>query len=70
MSAQGIVTRGDNALRPDPALSPGDILGRVTHVERDGTRVAIPAASLRLRAVARKLRCQLFSLSQLIRSVV
>jgi len=70
MSAQSVITRGDNAHRTDPSLSPGDILGRVTHVERDGAPVAVPAAPVRMRAVARKLRWQLFSLSQLIRSVV
>ena len=71
MTPHGIITRGDNALRPDAALPPSDILGRVTHVERDGATVAVPAAPVRIRVAAARVRNRLIlSLSQLIRSVV
>jgi signal peptidase I len=71
MSAQSIITRGDNAYRPDPSFSPSDILGRVTHLERDGATVAVPAAPRRIRLAAARVRNRLFfSLSQLVRSVV
>lgn len=65
-----ILTRGDNALRRDDALRTSDILGRITHVEREGATVTVPSAPLRIRVVARRLRRRFFSLSQLIRSVV
>ena len=71
ISAQSIITRGDNIFRPDAALSPSDILGHVTHIERDGVTVAVPAAPRRIRLAAARVRNRLiFSLSQLVRSVV
>lgn len=33
VSAHGIITRGDNALRVDPLVEPGNILGRIAEVE-------------------------------------
>jgi phage repressor protein C with HTH and peptisase S24 domain len=65
-----IVTRGDNALRLDDSLRPSDILGRITHVEREGATVTVQSAPLRIRVVARRLRRYFFSLSQLVRSFV
>jgi hypothetical protein len=52
-----IVTRGDNATAPDPALHTSRILGRVTYVERDGAQqrldrlspVALAARRFRIR---------------------
>ena len=70
MTRETIITRGDNALRRDAVLRPSDILGRITHVEREGATVTVPSAPLRIRVVARRLHRRLFSLSQLIRSVV
>jgi signal peptidase I len=67
---QMIITRGDNALRRDGILDPSAILGRITHIERQGATVTVPSAPLRIRVIARRLRRHLFSLSQLIRSVV
>ena len=67
---QTIITRGDNALRRDGALRLSDILGRITHVEREGATVTVPSAPLRIRVLARRLSRHLFSLSQLVRSVV
>jgi phage repressor protein C with HTH and peptisase S24 domain len=34
ISARGIVTRGDNSLRTDPAVEPAKVLGRVVEVEQ------------------------------------
>jgi hypothetical protein len=53
-------TRGDNAIGRDAAVPHGAILGRITHIERDGATVAVPAVPFRR---------NLLSLSQLIRSV-
>lgn len=52
-----IVTRGDNATAPDPALETSRILGRVAYVERDGVQqrldrlspVALAARRFRIR---------------------
>jgi hypothetical protein len=60
-------TRGDNAAARDAAVSQTAIIGRITHVERDGATVAVPRP--RLRVAARRVRRNLLSLSQLIRSV-
>jgi signal peptidase I len=71
ITPDGITTRGDNTLRRDPAVRHQHILGRITHVEREGATVTVPTAPLRIRVVARNLhRALLFSLSQLIRSLL
>jgi signal peptidase I len=70
LSRETIITRGDNALTRDAALRHSDILGRITHVERQGATVTVPTAPLRIRVVARTLRRHLLSLSQIIRSLV
>jgi signal peptidase I len=70
LSPETIITRGDNALTRDAALRHSDILGRITHVERQGATVTVPSAPLRIRVVARTLRRHLLSLSQIIRSLV
>jgi signal peptidase I len=70
LTRESIITRGDNALRRDGALRPSDILGRITHVEREGATVTVPSAPLRIRVVAQRVRRHLFSLSQLVRSLV
>ena len=70
LTRETIITRGDNALRRDGVLHPSDILGRITHVEREGAAVTVPSAPLRIRVVAHRARRHLFSLSQLIRSFV
>ena len=33
ISERGIITRGDNSLRSDPMVEPGNILGRIAEVE-------------------------------------
>lgn len=58
---RSITTRGDNAVQRDAELSQTAILGRVTHIERDGATIAVPAAPFRR---------NLLSLSRLIRSLV
>jgi hypothetical protein len=65
-----VTTRGDNALHRDAPVSHQSILGRITHVERDGALAGPPAKPLRLRVAARRVRRRLFSLSQLVRSLV
>jgi signal peptidase I len=66
-----ITTRGDNALVPEAAVPHHNVLGRVTHVEREGATVTVPTAPLRIRVVARNLqRNLLLSLSQIVRSLV
>jgi phage repressor protein C with HTH and peptisase S24 domain len=70
LMSDAVTTRGDNALRRDAALDPHAIIGRVTHVERDGAPVAVPSAPPRFRVAAHRVRRHLFSLSQLIRSFV
>ena len=53
-------TRGDNAIGHDAAVPFNEILGRITHIERDGAMLKVPATPFRR---------NLLSLSQLIRSV-
>ncbi len=48
-------TRGDNAIARDAATPPNAIIGRITHVERDGTPVAVPAPP-RIRIAARRVK--------------
>lgn len=69
ITARAAITRGDNAMQRDAAVSQTEIIGRITHVERDGATVAVPAPP-RLRIAARRVRRNLLSLSQLIRSLV
>lgn len=70
VTPSSITTRGDNALIRDAALHHSAILGRITHIEREGATVTVPTAPLRIRVIARRLHRHLFSLSQLIRSFV
>jgi len=42
------VTRGDAAREPDPAIRPGELLGRVESVERGGRRILIGLGPERL----------------------
>jgi phage repressor protein C with HTH and peptisase S24 domain len=65
-----VITRGDNALGRDAALHHNAILGRITHVEREGATVAVPSAPLRVRVLTRALRRHLSSLSLLVRSLL
>lgn len=60
LTAGAVTTRGDNAVARDAAVPYNEIIGRVTHIERDGVTVKVPAAPFRR---------TLISLSQLIRSV-
>ena len=60
LAAGAVTTRGDNAIAADASLPYKDILGRITHIERNGATVPVPAA---------RFRRNLLSLSQLIRSV-
>jgi phage repressor protein C with HTH and peptisase S24 domain len=54
----GIVTRGDNCLRPDPILHPHTIVGRVAHLERDQVRISVPPPPSRARVLLRHVvRC-------------
>lgn len=62
LTAGTATTRGDNAVRRDAAVSKNEIIGRITHVERDGATIAIPGV--------RRLRRIRLSLSQIIRSLV
>ena len=62
ITADAATTRGDNAQQRDAAVSKNAIIGRITHIERGGSTVAVPSA--------RRVRRILFSLSQLIRSLV
>ena len=62
ITAGTATTRGDNARQRDATVPKTAILGRITHIERDGATVAVPAA--------RRVRRILLSLSQLIRSLV
>jgi signal peptidase I len=48
-----IVTRGDNCSIPDPPLHPGQIVGRVIRVERNGARIGLGWAIRRLLRVFR-----------------
>jgi signal peptidase I len=61
--ALAITTRGDNALRSDPPIEAGDILGRVAGNDRAASvprSIAEPPSILRLAAVvARRLRARL-----------
>ena len=69
LGAGAVTTRGDNAVAPDAALPPNAIIGRITHIERDGNTVAVPAAPSPFRLVTRRVRRNRLSLAQLIRSV-
>jgi len=68
LGAGAATTRGDNAIARDAALPHNAIIGRITHIERDGATVAVPAPSP-IDFAARSVRRNLSSLSQLIRSV-
>jgi signal peptidase I len=57
-----VITRGDNSRHRDAPVPHQSILGRITHVERDGATVAVPTV--------RHVRRALHSLSQLIRSLL
>jgi len=70
VSSGAVITRGDNALGRDAAIPYHAIIGRITHLEREGATVTVPSAPLRIRVAARQLHRHLFSLSQLIRSLV
>ena len=69
LGAGAVTTRGDNAVAPDAALPPNAIIGRITHIERDGNTVAVPAAPSPFRLVTRRVRRNRLSLAQVIRSV-
>ena len=64
----GIVTRGDNCLRPDRLLHPSTVVGLVAHLERDRVRISIPPGPSRTRIVLRRFGSLVRSLSQHIRS--
>lgn len=53
IESQSVITRGDNSLRDDSPVRYEDVLGRVTFVERDGAKVAVPSAPARIRVAAR-----------------
>lgn len=68
LAKDAVTTRGDNAISRDAAAPRNAIIGRITHVERNGSPVAVPGALLPIR-LARRIKRNLLSLSQLIRSV-
>src|SRR2546423_10061357 len=54
MPSNNILTRGDNAIEHDSSLQRHSVIGRVAHVERNGSPVAIASAPLLSRVYARR----------------